>query len=143
MNMIDDFMKDICDVLNILVPTISYDISHFQTKTMMAQCDLLSNTIYLDKCNEPSPDYFFSIAHELRHIWQLQDDEAFYFSLYKPIDLCSDTESYNSQIAEIDANAFAGLIMIEYFHLQPLFQGLSDSVKNKINKRMGEIAITL
>jgi len=71
---------------------------------------------------------FFSIAHELRHIWQIQNDEELYFSTYKPIDLFSSVEEYNLQIAELDANAFAGLIMIDFFHLKPLFEGVPDSV---------------
>lgn len=139
----NDFIEDICDLLNIPIPTVSYDTSHFPTETMMAQCDLSGNTIYLKKYDKPNPDYLFSIAHELRHIWQFQDNKKIYFESYKPIELCTGTESYNLQAAEIDANAFAGFIMIEWFHLKPLYQGLSDSVTVKINKRIDEIAFTL
>ena len=140
--MIEEFITDICDLLDISVPSISYDTSHFPTKTTIAQCELTSNTIYLNKIDNPNPDYLFAIAHELRHIFQYQDDEQFYLSNYKTSDNCSSVEEYNLQIAEVDANAFAGLVMINFFGLKPLFEGLSDSVKAKIFDRMKYLGTT-
>ena len=140
--MIEEFITDICELLDIPVPSISYDTSHFPTKTTIAQCELTSNTIYLNKIDNPNPDYLFAIAHELRHIFQYQDDEQFYLSNYKTSDNCSSVEEYNLQIAEVDANAFAGLVMINFFGLKPLFEGLSDSVKAKIFDRMKYLGTT-
>ena len=140
--MIEEFITDICDLLDIQVPLISYDTSHFQTKTTMAQCELTSNTIYLNKIDKPNPDYLFAIAHELRHIFQYQDNEEFYLSNYKTSDKCSFVEEYNLQIAKIDANAFAFIIMVEYFHMQPQWNGLSDKVINTINKRINFLLST-
>lgn len=141
--MINDFIVDICDILNISVPSVSFDTSNFQTDTMMAQVELSENVLYLKKHDKPNPDLFFCIAHELRHIWQLQNDEELYFSEYKTVDLCSSVEEYNLQIAEIDAHAFASIILIEFFHLKPLFEGLSDTVKSKIYERMEYIESSL
>ena len=137
--MIEEFITDICELLKIPVPSISYDTSHFPTETTMAQCELTSNIIYLNKLDEPNPDYLFAIAHELRHIFQYQDDEQFYLSNYKASDNCYSIEEYNLQIAEIDANAFASIIMVEYFHIQPQWNGLSDKVINAINSRISII----
>lgn len=134
--MIYDFINDICDILNISAPSVSFYTSNFPTDTMMAQVNPSGDTIYLKKYDKPNPDQFFSIAHELRHIWQIQSDEELYFSTYKPIDLCTSVEEYNLQIAEIDANAFAGLVMMDFFHLKPLFEGVPVSVKTKVYKRM-------
>ena len=134
--MIYDFINDICDILNISVPSVSFDTSKFSTDTMMAQVNPSGDTIYLKKYDKPNPDQFFSIAHELRHIWQIQNDEELYFSTYKPIDLLPSVEEYNLQIAELDANAFAGLVMMDFFNLKPLFEGVPDSVKAKIFERM-------
>ncbi len=139
---VSNFIQDICDLLGIAIPAMSYDTSHFQTSTMMAQYNPSGNTIHLRKCGKPNPDYLFSIAHELRHVWQLQNHKGFYFGSYQPIESCADTESYNLQAAEIDANAFAGLIMVDFFHLQPLFEGLPESVKDKIHERMEDIVAT-
>lgn len=139
--MIYDFISDVCDILNIPVPSVYFDTSNFPTDTMMAQCCIDDSIIYLKKYDKPNPDQLFSIAHELRHIWQMQNDKQLYFSTYKPIDLCSSVEEYNIQIAELDANAFAGIVMIEFFHLKPLFEGVPDSVKSKIFERMEYLKI--
>ena len=137
--MIEEFITDICELLCIEVPSISYDTSHFPTKTTMAQCELTSNTIYLNKLDKPNPDYLFAIAHELRHVFQYQDDEQLYLSNYKTSDNCSSVEEYNLQIAEVDANAFASIVMVEYFHMQPQWNDLSDKVINAINNRINII----
>ena len=134
--MIEEFIADICELLDIPIPSISYDTSHFPTETTMAQCELTSNTIYLNKLDKPNPDYLFAIAHELRHIFQYQDNKQFYLSNYKTSDKCSSVEEYNLQIAEVDANAFASIVMVEYFHMQPQWNGLSDKVVNAINDRI-------
>ena len=137
--MVEKFIADICKSLDIPVPSISYDTSHFPTETTMAQCELTSNTIYLNKLDKPNPDYLFAIAHELRHVFQYQNDEQFYLSNYKTSDNCSSVEEYNLQIAEVDANAFAAIVMVEYFHMQPQWNGLSDKVINAINNRINII----
>lgn len=139
--MIYDFINNICNILNISVPTVSFDTSNFPTDTMMAQVNPSGDTIYLKKYEKPNPDLLFAIAHELRHIWQIQKDKKFYFSTYKPINLLSSVEEYNLQIAEIDANAFAGCVMVDAFGLSPLFNGVPDNVKAKITDRMKEIAL--
>ena len=133
--MINDFITEVCSILNINKPSVSYDTSHFATDTMMAQCDLSGDTIYLKKKDKPNPDYLFAIAHELRHVWQLTSDKDLYFSNYKPVDMLGN-EKYNNQLAEIDANAFAGLVMINFFHLKPLWHGLSDNNIKLIKERM-------
>lgn len=73
----------------------------------------------------------------------MQNDEQLYFSDYKPIDLCNNIETYNLQLAELDANAFGCLIMISFFQRKPLFNGLPDSVKSKIYKRMEYLTTTI
>lgn len=140
--MVDTFIKATCKVLNIDVPEISYDTSNFTTKTMMAQCSHDGSVIFLKKQPKPNPDMFFAIAHELRHIWQIKNNVNLYFADYKPIDMCESVEAYNLQIAEIDANAFGGLLMVGLFKLQPQFNGMSEAVKSKIYKRMDEIELT-
>lgn len=140
--MLYDFINDVCNILNISAPSVSFDISSFPSDTMMAQVNPSGDTIYLKKWDKPNPDQFFCIAHELRHIWQMQNGEKLFFSSYKPIDLLSSVEEYNLQIAELDANAFAGLVMIDFFNLRPLFEGVPDSVKAKIFERMEHLETT-
>ncbi len=141
--MIYHFINDVCDILNIPIPSVSFNTSTFSSNTMMAQCHPETMTIYVKKIDTPNPDQFFCIAHELRHIWQFINEKHLYLNSYKTVDSCSSIEEYNFQIAEIDANAFAGLIMIDFFHLQPLFEDVPISVKNKIYERMEYLKTTL
>ena len=140
--MIEEFITDVCELLEIEVPKISYDTSHFLTKTTMAQCEPETNTIYLNKIDKPNPDYVFSIAHELRHIYQYQTDEEFYLSGYKPSNKCSSIEEYNLQIAEVDANAFAAIVITDFFSLKPQWHGLSGKVIDAIEKQIKFILAT-
>lgn len=80
--MIQEFVSTICEILNICIPFISYDTSNFQSDTMMAQCSQDGSTIYLKKYDKPNPDQLFSIAHELRHIWQIKYHHDLYFYNY-------------------------------------------------------------
>lgn len=138
--MIKEFITDVCELLEIKVPKISYDTIHFVTKTTLAQCEPVTNTIYLNKVDKLNPDYVFSIAHELRHIYQYQTDKEFYLSGYKPSNKCSSVEEYNLQIAEVDANAFAAsIVMTDFFSIKPQWNGLSNKVINEINKRINII----
>ena len=141
--MIKNYISDVCKLLKIQIPFISYDTSHFTTKTMMAQCSPDGSTIYLNKIDKPNPDYIFAIAHELRHVWQIQTNQVLYFSDYKPIELCSSIEEYNLQLAEVDANAFAAIIMIDLVHLQPQWNGLPNSVVTAIENRINTVIHSL
>ena len=137
--MINEYIKSVCQILKIKEPSISYDASNFNTDTMMAQCAFDGSTIFLKKIDKPNFDYAFSIAHELRHVWQIRSDFESYFSNYKPVDQCSSVEEYNLQPAEVDANAFAAIVLTDFFHLKPLWNGLPDTVITAINSRISTI----
>lgn len=137
--MLFEFIEDVCDVLEISVPEISFDGSRFQTATTLAQCDSRGRAIYLKDLGKPSPDFLFSAAHELRHIWQMRTDRERFFAEYRTADRCGNVDVYNQQPAEVDANAFGGLVMEDFFRLKPQFQGLSEGTRAKIFERMDEI----
>lgn len=123
----EKFIKDICEDICINVPKISYDTSRFPTETMLAAYDSDEDTIYLRKDVKNKLDLYFSIAHELRHKWQLKEDEEFYFGNYKSVQELG-VEYYNKQIAELDANAFATAMIWDYFGAKPTFKGLSEEI---------------
>lgn len=137
--MINDFIYDVCDILEIDPPEISEDTSNFSTSTMMAQCEPSGRVIYIKKREKQNPDLYFAIAHELRHIWQFENENSKYFEDYNPVELCDSVEAYNLQIAELDANAFAYIVMVDFFGMKPLFHGVSDFVKSKIYERIEEL----
>lgn len=135
--MIEEYIAKICDILDIDIPQISFDASNFPTETTLALCDTKNYTICIRPENQ-GLDLFFSISHELRHLWQLEEDETYYFDSYISSDK-TDVESYNLQVAEIDANAFASIMMTKFFHVKPLWSGMPSSVVDAINLRIKEI----
>ena len=141
--MIQDYIENICDILNIATPKVSYDTSNFTTTTMLAQINPSGNTIYLKKYYKSNIDLLFSIAHELRHAWQIKYNKNLYSKKYKPVELCASIEEYNLQLAEIDANAFAYIVMVDFFQIKPLFHGMSNTVKSKIIERVNELVTEL
>ena len=135
--LITNLIKQICSDLNIEVPGISNDVSMFPTSTTIAMADVEKNIIYIKEQNV-NPDLIFAIIHELRHMWQYKTNKIKYMHNYKTSKELS-VEEYNLQIAEIDANAYAGLIMINNFGLKPQWNGLSDNVIRSIEKRITEL----
>lgn len=133
---LNKFIKEICKDLDIPIPSISFDTSGFTSDTMMSQCSSAKNIIYIKRFERLNLDILFAIAHELRHLWQVRTDEKFYVTHYTT---SVPTEDYNKQIAEIDANAYAGLVMINLFGVKPLFNGLSNDIVKMIYNRMEEI----
>lgn len=55
------------------------------------------------------------------------------------MDVLKSVEEYNLQLAEVDANAFAYIVMADFFGVRPLFQCLSDIVKSQIMERVNQI----
>ena len=137
--MLTDYIHELCAILDIDVPKISHDTSHFQTDTTLAQVDSNGDTIYIRKFHDPNPDQLFAIAHELRHIWQMKNNEQLYFADYKTSNHLNSVEKYNLQLAEIDANAFAAIVMEDFFRLSPQWKNLPESVVTKINERISYI----
>ena len=141
---ITDYIDDICDLLKISKPIISYDTSTFESYTMLAQCDPENSTIYMRKplAVTPAPaqpDYLFAIAHELRHVWQIRYHNDYFFEKYKPRKDMPSVTDYNLQIAEVDANAFGAFILTTRFGLQPMWYGMEHPVVDAINLRACEI----
>lgn len=139
LEMLENFILDVCEILKIAEPIISFDTSKFRTETTLAQVNPFENIIYFNAKAKTILDVYYATAHELRHLWQWKNNYELYFSNYKNANLCTSTDEYNLQIAEIDANAFAELIMIDFFHIKPLQKKLSDKVRVKIQERINYI----
>lgn len=69
--MIDKFMNEVCKILEINPPRISFGENHFANTTMLTQCSSDGQHIFL-RNKEANPDIFFSIAYELRHVRQIR-----------------------------------------------------------------------
>lgn len=132
-----EFIEDICDFLDVDVPLISFDTSDFPSDTTQAQYEAIGGTLYVNEKYIGTIDLYFIIAHELRHKWQFEKHRETYFKDYN--NSRKSIESYNMQKAELDANAFAQIVLADYFQLEPQFNGLSENVKSAIKKRVIEI----
>lgn len=126
-----------CGELELEKPQIVYRSDSFSTKTMCAMYSTSENILYL-KNKEVSLDTFFFIAHELRHAWQWKVKKEMYFKDYDSVDNLG-IEKYNLQIAEIDANAYAAVLIEDLFGYRPLWEGMPRSVVEEIKKYIDKI----
>ncbi len=74
----------------------------------------------------------FVIAHEMRHAWQYEYHKEKFMDSYRPREQFDNRDDYNLQLAEIDANAWALVFMIQYFHKYPKFENNSEVVRQTI-----------
>lgn len=136
--MTEEFIRELCAELKIQAPQVVYR-DHLLTVSMRAMISSDGTELVLRRSAPKDPDLFFSIAHELRHGWQIAHPELGLLDGYRDRSECSTVEEYNLQPAELDANAYAAIVMERYFGLQALFQGLPETVRTAIRKRATEI----
>lgn len=130
-----EFIEIVCSNLKITKPIVE-EVLFLHTPTQLAEYVPADNA--LKYCMGKMPlDIMFSIAHELRHIWQMKNCPEIFQNYINSTD--TDIEQYNLQSAEIDANAYAMVIMESGFGITPQFKGLSEKVKKKILLRANEI----
>ena len=139
MKALDELITLICSDLNISKPKVEIDKEDkiFESDTQLAAYDMENNILYLKKNYITGLDLYFVLAHELRHKYQV-DNGLFDMENYKHSNECS-LEEYNLQFVELDANAYAYLIMVSLFHRATLYKGLSGHVRDKIMERVKEI----
>lgn len=132
--MIKELVEELCALLKIDVPEIIFT-TEFPTKTMQAMVE--DGKLYL-RNKELNPDLAFAIAHETRHLWQMEYHAEEYYKNYKQREEVG-IEKYNLQLAEVDANAFATIIMKDFFGLKPLYNGMTEKTIVAIKKRIDEL----
>ncbi len=136
-----EFINKISRLLEIQSPKISTD-TNFAAETFIAQYDPETDTVFVDMFQEPRI-LLFTAAHELRHKWQRENDPDFYFGDYKPRSDFNDSDAYNLQTAELDANAFGFLVMEIFLGVEIHMNGLKESTEIKILDTMDELSIYL
>ena len=129
------FAREVCDILDISVPAIKFvPADRMQTSTQIAA--LTPDAVLIRNDMIVSPELFFAIAHELRHAYQIANGAV--LKEYRTSDKIS-IEQYNLQSLEVDANAFAALVMSDFFGIVPQFQNMPESVRKAINDRMKQM----
>lgn len=129
------FVKIICGTLEIGVPKI-YKVQRLSTPTTLAEYDKENDILFYKDLG--NLDIYFTIAHELRHKWQLKYHSD-WFADYKPSKDLSHLE-YNMQQVELDANGFAVIAYVDLLGLKPTFDGVDDTVVNAIFDMADKIA---
>lgn len=143
MNGILDFIKEVCEDLCIKIPdSIITEDKKFNKGTQLATLvyENGKSLLYLrTKYKYGDVDMAFAIAHELRHKYQI-DTHVFDFDNYKTSDKLSIRE-YNLQSEEVDANAYAYIVLLDFFKLKVDFKLLlkDDAVADVIMKRVDVI----
>lgn len=135
---IDIFVNCICAELEIEAPQIQFTAANGGTPTMLAWLDETDNTVYIRAGIDDIRDLCFALAHELRHVWQRRNTD--FLDGYKPSNECESKTDYNLQLAEVDANAYAALVIVSAFGAKPLFIGLPEEVKAVIYSRMNDLS---
>ena len=113
----------------------------FDPPTMKACVSSNGKTLLVnDRMLELTPmDTVWVVSHECRHIWQYKNAPEI-IENYVPRDAATDLTEYNLQQAEIDANAWACLVLGDLFHQRPLLENaVGEEVWAKIQERMKEI----
>ena len=120
MNGILEFIKEVCDDLCISLPdSIVTDDKKFNQGTQLATLGYENgkSILYLKtKYEYGDVDMAFAIAHELRHKYQI-DTHVFDFDNYKTSNELSIRE-YNLQNEEVDANAYAYIVLMDFFQIE-------------------------
>ncbi|MCR5041141.1 MAG: hypothetical protein K6C36_03435, partial [Clostridia bacterium] len=75
-----EFFLEVCNIPNIVPPNLR-EVSELATATMIARFVPDDNALEVKTSASPL-DKAFAIAHELRHVWQMQTDEARWFDEY-------------------------------------------------------------
>ncbi|MBQ8109669.1 MAG: hypothetical protein IJ124_05880 [Clostridia bacterium] len=130
-------VRDIAELLNIEPPRVRR-VRKLRSGDGIASYYPLDNTVEI-VTSAMDADVAFALAHELRHAWQHVHAPEMWQG-YRTRLACGSVEAYNMQPAEIDANAFAQIIMVDAIGLKPLFRGLSPRVRAAINARAAEVA---
>lgn len=134
----------ICFVLGVNTPKIivTDNQEHFVTDTTFASLNYKTKQVYInrDMMNDLMSTIFF-VAHELRHLWQIENDKV-NLTDYKQSDKV-DLDTYYLQECEIDANAFAVAYMRKYFKRDMKLTVISDKISDETIKRAENFDLTL
>lgn len=134
------FVKLICEDLCIVPPIVKYDNKKFNSNTQLATLVVEKNgrkILYLRKKYNDVVTMMVCIAHELRHKYQI-DNSLFDTSAYQTSTVLNNRD-YNLQDVEIDANAYAYVIMYDNFGIDVKFNGLDRDIVQRIKKRAEKI----
>ena len=135
--MINGYIRTLCNMLQIPMPQVFYNDREL-AEGEHAKLTPDGKRLFLRKLKTPSLDQLFAAAFELRRSWQRKTDEQLYFGEYHPREELS-LRDFAIQPAEVDANAFAAVVVSAFFGVEPVFDELPGAARSKIDRRCEEI----
>lgn len=140
-NNINKYIKEICRLLELGNVKISngtekFHLEIFEEKPMSIYIPE-EDTLYVERLTEPTPKLLYYIAYGLRHAWQKKYYPVIFYTTYKKRTEENSLERFLLQSAEIDAHAFADIIMRSYFRL--LYNAFDGNLQKKILKKEEEL----
>lgn len=141
---INKYIEEICRLLELKSVKVLAGVERFhldacEEKPMSVYIPE-EDILYVERLSEPTPKLLYYIAYGLRHAWQKRRFPKTYYSEYRQLFQCETFQIFALQEAEIDANAFANIIMKGYFRLEYEYNSTRwHGVGELIRLREGEI----
>lgn len=135
--MINNYVKMICGMLQLPMPQVFYSDNALQPG-QHARLTPDGKQLYLRKQKAASLDQLFAASSELRREWQRRNDNARYYGEYKSREELPLRE-FSMQPAEVDANAFAAVVVSAFFGVEPVFDEYPGVTRSRIDSRIAEI----
>lgn len=135
--MISGYVRTLCNMLRITMPQVFFNERQL-AEGEHAKLTPDGKRLFLRKLKTPSLDQLFATAFQLRKMWQRKTDEQLYFGEYKTLEEISLRE-FSTQPSEVDANAFAAVMVSAFFGVEPVFDELPGAARSGIDRRCEEI----
>ena len=132
------YVNQLANELEINKPKIVY----ISKDDQHARANMTNNVLTLFNEFDFIYDLYFCIAHEMRHAYQFKCKEFYKeaFKSYKPRNEVS-PHDYNMQLLELDANAYAYMVVRDDFGVEMLLN-CDDDVMSAIKRRAKFISQT-
>lgn len=136
-------LQEICWTLEIKVPGLYFLSKEEMIEIVGEKIEALFspkiNGIYMVKKDNYGSMDLFNLMHEARHCWQFaQDGEDFLFKSYDS----EDEHAYLTHPCEIDANAFATMVMQALIEKFPLKEYEYEDAQDMYEKKYKELCET-
>lgn len=129
-----------CKMLSVKKPEVNYlNSTNFLSPTTQAAISEDFSSLGINTDIDFSVlDIWFVISHEIRHLWQSKN--KLYLSDYNSVNKL-ETKKYNEQNAEIDAHAWAIVVVTNLFGMRPTLEvNLGKEIWQKISDRAEKIS---
>lgn len=139
---LEGYFHFITELLDIGFISLKYDTNSEMKKmgseSTLALYNRREKQVHIVKKDKYSLEDIYVVTHELRHAWQDYTDPEYYFGDY--YDPALSEHTYNISKAEIDANAFATVIIYKVIGVKPTREYHKDKQAQELyDKRVSEL----